>query len=261
APPPRVLLTRRQAAALPDTLNPDTPVEGIYENIPVLEIDPADPAQIAAANKLPQPVLAALPDKLPSDPVDAHRLLAARLDPRHAILLKDTLDPASEPPAAPALLSALRLGARLCDGIGDAVLLRAEPNPAAALALAYNILQAAGARVTKTEYISCPSCGRTLFDIQPAARRVREKTAHLKGLKIAVMGCIVNGPGEMAGADFGYVGGAPGKINLYAGRDCVAVNIPETEAVDRLVALIRQHGKWVEPPAPVLPAENSGASG
>ncbi|HPG17499.1 MAG TPA: flavodoxin-dependent (E)-4-hydroxy-3-methylbut-2-enyl-diphosphate synthase, partial [Opitutaceae bacterium] len=107
--------------------------------------------------------------------------------------------------------------------------------------------QGAGARITKAEFVACPSCGRTLFDLQTTAKRIRAQTGHLKGVKIAIMGCIVNGPGEMADADFGYVGGAPGKINLYVGRQCVQYNIPQDEADARLIALIREHGKWVDP--------------
>jgi (E)-4-hydroxy-3-methylbut-2-enyl-diphosphate synthase len=108
-------------------------------------------------------------------------------------------------------------------------------------------LQGAGARISKTEFVACPSCGRTLFDLQTTTQRIREKTGHLKGVKLAIMGCIVNGPGEMADADFGYVGGAPGKINLYVGKNCVAYNIPQAEADGRLVALIKEHGKWTDP--------------
>ena len=117
------------------------------------------------------------------------------------------------------------------------------------LRLAYNILQAAGARIFKTDYVACPSCGRTLFDLQKTTARIRTATNHLKGVKIAIMGCIVNGPGEMADADFGYVGGAPGKVNLYVGKKPVKFNIPEVEAVNRLVDLIREHGRWVDTPA------------
>ena len=119
--------------------------------------------------------------------------------------------------------------------------------------LAYNVLQGAGARISKTEFVACPSCGRTLFDLQTTTQRIREKTGHLKGVKIAIMGCIVNGPGEMADADFGYVGGAPGKINLYVGKSCVQYNIPQAEADDRLIALIKAHGKWLEPSLPMAP--------
>lgn len=139
-------------------------------------------------------------------------------------------------------------GALLCDGLGDLISVETEADPVRALKLAYNILQGAGTRSSKTEFVACPSCGRTLFDLQTTTQRIRARTGHLKGVKLAIMGCIVNGPGEMADADFGYVGGAPGKINLYVGKQCVQYNIPQSEADDRLVALIQAHGKWVEPP-------------
>ena len=139
-------------------------------------------------------------------------------------------------------------GALLCDGLGDLVSVETETDPMRALKLSYNVLQGAGTRSTKTEFVACPSCGRTLFDLQTTTQRIRARTGHLKGVKIAIMGCIVNGPGEMADADFGYVGGAPAKINLYVGKQCVQYNIPQAEADDRLVALIKEHGKWVEPP-------------
>ena len=140
-------------------------------------------------------------------------------------------------------------GGLLCDGVGDLLSVETEPDPARALRLGYNLLQGAGARSSKTEFVACPSCGRTLFDLQTTTQRIRAQTGHLKGLKIAIMGCIVNGPGEMADADFGYVGGAPGKINLYVGKQCVQYNIPQAEADARLIALIREHGKWLEPAA------------
>ena len=113
--------------------------------------------------------------------------------------------------------------------------------------IALGILQAARLRMSKTEFISCPSCGRTLFDLQTTVKRVQQATAHLTHLKIGVMGCIVNGPGEMADADYGYVGAAKGKISLYKNKECVEKNIPEDQAIDRLVALIKQHGDWREP--------------
>ena len=138
-------------------------------------------------------------------------------------------------------------GSLLCDGIGDLVSIETESDPARATRLSYNVLQGAGARISKAEFVACPSCGRTLFDLQTTTQRIRAQTAHLKGVKIAIMGCIVNGPGEMADADFGYVGGAPGKINLYVGKKPIRFNIPEAEAVDRLVDLIKEHGKWAEP--------------
>jgi (E)-4-hydroxy-3-methylbut-2-enyl-diphosphate synthase len=138
-------------------------------------------------------------------------------------------------------------GGLLCDGLGDLVSFETELDPVRATKLTYNVLQGAGARLSKTEFVACPSCGRTLFDLQATTRRIRGQTGHLKGVKIAIMGCIVNGPGEMADADFGYVGGAPGKINLYVGRTCVQYNVPQSEADQRLVALIKEHGKWVDP--------------
>lgn len=148
------------------------------------------------------------------------------------------------------LEASLLTGSLLCDGVGDLVSLETEADPARATKLAYNVLQGAGARISKTEFVACPSCGRTLFDLQTTTQRIREKTGHLKGVKIAIMGCIVNGPGEMADADFGYVGGAPGKINLYVGKQCVQYNLPQAEADGRLIALIKEHGKWADP-APV----------
>ncbi len=138
-------------------------------------------------------------------------------------------------------------GNLLCDGIGDFLSVETKPDRDKTVALTYNILQGARTRSTKTEFVACPSCGRTLFDLQTTTQRIKGRTGHLKGVTIAVMGCIVNGPGEMADADFGYVGGAPAKVNLYVGKECVKYNIPEDEAVDRLVDLIREHGKWVEP--------------
>ena len=145
------------------------------------------------------------------------------------------------------LTASTNIGSLLCDGIGDAVLVQGEEAPGQALRLSYNILQAAGSRIFKTDYVACPSCGRTLFNLQTTTAKIKAATSHLKGVKIAIMGCIVNGPGEMADADFGYVGGAPGKVNLYVGKTAVKFNIPEAEAVDRLKDLIRENGKWVEP--------------
>ena len=138
-------------------------------------------------------------------------------------------------------------GGLLCDGLGDMVSMETEADPARATQLAYNVLQGAGARISKTEFVACPSCGRTLFDLQTTTQRIRAQTGHLKGVKIAIMGCIVNGPGEMADADFGYVGGAPGKINLYVGKNCVQYNIPQADADAKLIALIKEHGQWFDP--------------
>jgi (E)-4-hydroxy-3-methylbut-2-enyl-diphosphate synthase len=138
------------------------------------------------------------------------------------------------------------LGGLLCDGIGDAIQIGGLP-AADARRLAFSILQAARVRITRTEFISCPSCGRTLFDLEETTARIKKRTSHLKGLKIAVMGCVVNGPGEMADADFGYVGWGEGKIALFVGKQMVAKNVPMDQADDRLVELIKEHGRWVEP--------------
>jgi (E)-4-hydroxy-3-methylbut-2-enyl-diphosphate synthase len=151
------------------------------------------------------------------------------------------------------LVAARNVGSLLCDGIGDAVLIQGENAPGQSFRLSYNILQAAGVRIFKTDYVACPSCGRTLFNLQSTTQKIRAATGHLKGVRIAVMGCIVNGPGEMADADFGYVGGAPNKINLYVGKTAVKFNIPEEEAVERLIDLIREHGKWIDAPALAAP--------
>ena len=156
------------------------------------------------------------------------------------------------------LEASLLTGSLLCDGAGDLISIETESDPVRATKLAYNVLQGAGARISKTEFVACPSCGRTLFDLQSTTQRIRAQTGHLKGVKLAIMGCIVNGPGEMADADFGYVGGAPGKINLYVGKNCVQYNIPQAEADARLIALIREHGKWVDPDPATVPTAAPG---
>jgi (E)-4-hydroxy-3-methylbut-2-enyl-diphosphate synthase len=145
------------------------------------------------------------------------------------------------------LESSILTGTLLCDGIGDLISIETEPLLEKGTTLGYNILQGARARISKTEFVACPSCGRTLFDLQSVTQKIRARTNHLKGVTIAIMGCIVNGPGEMADADFGYVGGAPAKINLYVGKKCVKYNVPTAEALDSLIELIKEHGKWVEP--------------
>ncbi|MCX6936486.1 MAG: (E)-4-hydroxy-3-methylbut-2-enyl-diphosphate synthase [Verrucomicrobia bacterium] len=196
---------------------------------------------------------AASPDSQGRHPVGRYRALAEAwrgLGGRTPLWIRNTT--ATQIAPAPDFLSRLLdgsvlTGTLLCDGLGDLVSIETEPDPVRALKLSYNVLQGAGTRSSKTEFVACPSCGRTLFDLQTTTQRIRARTGHLKGVKIAIMGCIVNGPGEMADADFGYVGGAPAKINLYVGKQCVQYNIPQAEADDRLVALIKEHGKWVEP--------------
>ena len=249
--PPRVFVTAKVEEALRPRLAQlgDLAPELVHEKTPLTEVDPRNDAEVKALAAKKEPVLVALKDGLDINPVSGTRLLASRIPARHPIVLKDTLKPAdSEGGLSGLIRAAVHIGALLCDGIGDAILVRGEPAPGACLRLGFNILQAAGSRIFKTDYVACPSCGRTLFDLQSTTARIKAATQHLKGVKIAVMGCIVNGPGEMADADFGYVGGAPGKINLYVGKTPVKFNIPEVEAVDRLKDLIREHGKWVDAP-------------
>ena len=228
------------------------------------------------------PRLVTVSDTVELDVIPAFRLLASKLQARHPILLKDALKaaplngetqmPNDEENAndemtntgresvipspldirassflSTLLIASTNIGSLLCDGIGDAILVQGEEAPGQSMRLSYNILQAAGSRIFKTDYVACPSCGRTLFNLQTTTARIKAATLHLKGVKIAIMGCIVNGPGEMADADFGYVGGAPGKVNLYVGKTPVRFNIPEAEAVERLQDLIREHGKRIEP--------------
>ena len=140
-----------------------------------------------------------------------------------------------------------QIGSLSADGLLDAIVAPAADPAAPGTEFCKTLLQAARLRAYRTEYISCPSCGRTLFDLQETTARIKARTSHLKGVKIAVMGCIVNGPGEMADADFGYVGGSPGKVNLYKGRTCVERGVPAAQAVERLVHLIREQGAWVDP--------------
>jgi (E)-4-hydroxy-3-methylbut-2-enyl-diphosphate synthase len=146
------------------------------------------------------------------------------------------------------LYSATDLGALLVDGLGDGILISSPDSPDKLVnQTCFNILQATRTRISKTEYISCPSCGRTLFDLQETTAKIRSRTSHLKGIKIGIMGCIVNGPGEMADADYGYVGSGPGRITLYKGKEVVRRNVPTAQAVDELITLIREHGDWIEP--------------
>ena len=257
--------------------------EIVYESAAIREVDPRDDSAVAKINSENTPQLVTVRDDIDLPVIAAFRLLAAKLLARHPILLKDILRrvvtendeigmtnderspnnrmtkrgagfviPSSLDIRHSSFLNTLltastNIGSLLCDGIGDAILVQGEEAPGQALRLSYNILQAAGSRIFKTDYVACPSCGRTLFNLQTTTAKIKAATSHLKGVKIAIMGCIVNGPGEMADADFGYVGGAPGKVNLYVGKTAVKFNIPEAEAVDRLQDLIREHGKWVEP--------------
>jgi (E)-4-hydroxy-3-methylbut-2-enyl-diphosphate synthase len=257
----RVVVTRATWDQVARKLSPkaDVKPEAVYDDLNVCEIDPTRDFEVNCDTQL---VTVKDSTRLPA--IAAFRLLSAqlkRLGRNNPILLKDCLDfgPTPLEPKIALLRAAAVIGALLADGIGDAILVRGEAGAGQSLRLAYNILQAAGCRSFKTDYVACPSCGRTLFNLQTVTGRIKARTDHLKGVKIAIMGCIVNGPGEMADADFGYVGGAPGKINLYVGKTAVKFNIPEAEAVDRLVDLIREHGKWAEPEAKVADAANPSA--
>ena len=226
--------------------------EIVYERAKIEEVDPRDDDAIARLNENSTPQFVTVRDDVDLPVITAYRLLAAKLQPRHPILLKDELrrmKDESRDFLHTLLIAATNIGSLLCDGIGDAVLVQREEAPGQGLRFSYNILQAAGSRIFKTDYVACPSCGRTLFNLQTTTAKIKAATSHLKSVKIAIMGCIVNGPGEMADADFGYVGGAPGKVNLYVGKTPVKFNIPEGEAVERLQDLIREHGKWIEPVA------------
>ncbi len=147
------------------------------------------------------------------------------------------------------IASAMDIGGVFIDGFGDGICIQnSHLSAQEEIRISFGILQASRARFTKTEFISCPSCGRTLFNIEEALRRVQQKTAHLKGLKIAVMGCIVNGPGEMADADYGYVGAGRGKVHLYRKQQVVRKNIDEKDAVQALIDIIREYGDWHDEP-------------
>jgi (E)-4-hydroxy-3-methylbut-2-enyl-diphosphate synthase len=180
-------------------------------------------------------------------PVYAYRFLAARLDDQGLQVPLHLKTPALKGRAETLFRASVWLGTLLCDGIGDSLQIDSDLPAVEAIRLSYNMLQAARLRMSKTEFISCPSCGRTLFNLQTTTEHIKSRMSHLKDVKIAIMGCIVNGPGEMADADFGYVGSGPGKISLYVGKECVERNIPQAKADERLIQLIKDHGKWVDP--------------
>jgi (E)-4-hydroxy-3-methylbut-2-enyl-diphosphate synthase len=245
----RVVVTKATWDKVAPKIRPkdDVKPEAIYEDLNIFEIDPAQDFEINCETQL-----VTVKDGVNLPAITAFRLLASKLKKlgrNNPILLKDCINFESVPlePKIALLRASVVIGSLLADGIGDAILVRGESGAGMSLRLAYNILQAAGCRSFKTDYVACPSCGRTLFNLQTVTARIKSRTEHLKGVKIAIMGCIVNGPGEMADADFGYVGGAPNKINLYVGKTPIKFNIPEADAVERLVDLIKEHNKWVEP--------------
>ncbi len=245
----RVVVTRATFQKVSPKIRPgdDVRPEAVYEDLNVAELDPTQDFSVPCHTQL-----VTVKDGVNLPVITAFRLLVSKLKQlgvNNPILLKDTLQLDDQPlePRIALLRASVTIGSLLADGIGDAILVRGESGAGQSLRLSYNILQAAGCRSFKTDYVACPSCGRTLFNLQTVTARIKARTQHLKGVKIAIMGCIVNGPGEMADADFGYVGGAPNKINLYVGKTPIKFNIPESEAVERLVDLIKEHHKWVEP--------------
>ena len=249
----RVLTTQQKFDAVSHKLQNmgEFQPEVIKESSGLIEIDPRDKDAVDRINESQESIPVGVIDHIDLSVIHAYRLLASRIKEQHPIVLKDTLFPSDDPNLlfeTTLLKAASNIGSLLCDGIGDAILIQGEEAPGQSLRLSYNILQAAGVRIFKTDYVACPSCGRTLFDLQETTAKIRAATGHLKGVRIAIMGCIVNGPGEMADADFGYVGGAPEKINLYVGKEPVKFNIPQDEAVERLIDLIKEHDSWVDPP-------------
>lgn len=191
----------------------------------------------------------ALLDTTGDNPVEAWREAIARMDAcgdRRPVLLKRSY--ADDLPDL-TIKAAADFGVMFIDGLADGIWIESDRGAAQDEldGIARDILQASRARMSKTEFISCPGCGRTLYALQDTLAAVKERLSHLKGLKIAVMGCIVNGPGEMADADYGYVGAAPGRISLYRGREAVRRNIPQEEAIDALIELLRSDGRWTDP--------------
>jgi hypothetical protein len=213
---------------------PALPLDGRPENVPDLPVSVVETARGRGGEAAPHVAWQ----------IYAGRLLAAALATAGddaAVFLR------SQPSDDPLIDAALPLGSLLCDGVGDLIQAGTPAGGQAEAELSLNVLQAAGTRLSKTDYVACPSCGRTLFDLQSTTERIKSRTAHLAGVKIAIMGCIVNGPGEMADADFGYVGGSPGHVNLYVGKACVERNVPAEVADEHLVALIKARGRWEEP--------------
>ncbi len=179
--------------------------------------------------------------------IKAYRLLVRRMDAEnmHYPLHLGVTEAGNELDGR--IKSAVGIGTLLCDGLGDTIRVSLTEPAENEIPVARSILQSTRSRIYNADFISCPSCGRTFFDLESTTEQIKAHTSHLKGVKIAVMGCVVNGLGEMADADFGYVGAGPDKINLYYGQSCVEHNIPAKHAVQRLICLIKEQGKWVNP--------------
>lgn len=220
-------------------------------SLPAQELEPS---LAHLLQNLENPPVITLAKPAGSSCIGQYRALCAELDSHQLLLplwIRNTENSQLLPEqpffSAQLLDTAILSGSLLCDGLGDLISVEHTRELDRNRALAYNTLQGARARISKAEFVACPSCGRTLFDLQSTTQLVKVATGHLKGVTIAVMGCIVNGPGEMADADFGYVGSGPGKIDLYVGKNRVKSAIPERDAVDRLIDLIQEHGKWIDP--------------
>lgn len=228
------------------------PLVGSEEELTILGVDQVCFLEICAMEEelwflknYPNCVLVCQPEN--NNKVQEFRSFRLNLTKSHIknpVILVDELKTEDNEKAM--LWTSSTLGASFIDGFGDGIWLKLDQGTQFINALSFGILQATRMRISKTEYISCPSCGRTLFDLQETTAKIRNKTSHLKGVKIGIMGCIVNGPGEMADADYGYVGSGPGKIHLYKEKTIVRKNVPEVDAVDALIELIREHGDWVD---------------
>ena len=225
-------------------------------NQPVLSIDPKglDEGVSAILANAPSPLILTLCTEIETNFVSGYRELAvyiSNLGLQSPIWIRNhegsRVFPEDDLHSACIIDASVLSGSLLCDGIGDIISVEHTGELNRNRGLAYNLLQGARARISKTEFVACPSCGRTLFDLQSTTQRVKKATSHLKGVTIAVMGCIVNGPGEMADADFGYVGSGPGKIDLYVSKNRIKSAIPEKDAVDQLVQLIKEEGRWIAP--------------
>lgn len=220
-----------------DEINPDI--------IHFIAIDPDEEFAIEELKDRPNAVFVIETKKQHKTPV--FRKFRLKLDVNHVqnpVIFKTNYTTIDEETFQ--LYSSSDLGIHFIDGFGDGVWITGNHSLNVINSVSFGILQATRTRISKTEYISCPSCGRTLFDLQETTAKIRAKTSHLKGIKIGIMGCIVNGPGEMADADYGYVGTGPGKINLYKEKTVVRKNVPEDEAVEALIELIAEHGDWID---------------
>ena len=227
--------------------------EAPVNKFPVLHPERYSPTEYRRRTNVAVPVVHTEPlegfcviEAVSENPTAELRAAILNLDTPRPVVVKRRYGETS--PETLAVKAAADLGVLFLDGLADGIWIDAPGFAEEEIRnIELMILQAARVRFSHTEYIACPSCGRTLYDIEKTLAAVKSRTSHLKNLKIGVMGCIVNGPGEMADADYGYVGAAPGRITLYKGRTVVERNIPQEEALDRLVELIRDNGDWVEP--------------